>query len=122
MSTNQMETILQAVDHASRASDRWAFFAALVILGIFAVLVMKRLVNQNATLIQTMNEDRKLYDSRVQEERKNSELALKTIIADQHAQVKLVTEAQVKNTIALDLNTAALNNVSGVVGIIKGRQ
>lgn len=108
MNTNDMETILKAVDHAAHASDRWAFFAALFVLALVTALAVKWLVNRIEVLMAGMAKDRETYEA-----------SLKAIITDQHSQMKLATESQVKNTIALDLNTAALNQVSGLVGAIK---
>lgn len=108
MNTNEMETILRAVDHASGASDRWAFFVALAVLGSVTAIAVKWLVSRIELQMAAMAKDREAYEA-----------SLKSIIADQHAQMKLSTESQVRNTVALDLNTAALNHVTRVVNANK---
>jgi hypothetical protein len=99
--TNEMD-ILRAVETASHASDRWLFIATLALLGAFATAVMRKLGNQNAELIVQLKSDRTAYET-----------SLKSIISEQHGQLKNAIESQCANTTALELNTAALNTFSG---------
>ncbi len=52
---------LRGVDHASRMDDRWLFIASLVILGIFAIWVMRYFVKEHARLLEDHKKARHCY-------------------------------------------------------------
>lgn len=45
------ETALPFIDHAARASDRWLFLSALVILGLFGAICIRWLVSTFVGLV-----------------------------------------------------------------------
>ena len=89
--TNMNATeFLRGVDHASRMDDRWLFIASLVILGIFAIWVMRYFVKQHERLLEDHKQARDGYQQ-----------SLRGFVAEQSA-------ANAKLIVCLDNNTKVL--------------
>jgi hypothetical protein len=89
-----MNDIAKAVDHASIQSDRWLFIAALVILGLGTVLVIRYLVQT----IERMMADHASA-------RESNQGLMRQIVSDQHATNEKLAVVLDRNTTALDENT-----------------
>jgi len=51
--TNMNATeFLPAVDHAAAMNDRWLFIASLVLLGVFAMWVMRYFIKEHTRLLE----------------------------------------------------------------------
>ena len=74
----------QLIDHASMQSDRWLFIGSLLVLGFFAMCVMKYFVRQHERLIEDHAKARETYQSSLQlmvEETHKSNRELASIIS-----------------------------------------
>ena len=60
--TNMNPTdVIKTVDHAAAMNDRWLFIASLVLLGIFAIWVMRYFVKEHARLLEDHKKARHCY-------------------------------------------------------------
>ncbi len=57
---NPME-LIRNVDHAAAMNDRWLFIASLVLLGVFAVWLMRYFVKQHERLLDDHQKARECY-------------------------------------------------------------
>lgn len=99
------KAIIDGVDKASMAGDRWLFIAALVILLGFAGIVIKWLVGTIEAKDKAHSDERKLMDSEMKAERLESRAQRKEDQAIYVAEFKSITielhalaDAQEKNT------------------------
>lgn len=65
--TNIMNDIINAANHAALQSDRWLFMAALIVLGVFGLLVLRHFINQNERLINEHARSRDTYQTTLRE-------------------------------------------------------
>ena len=93
MNMNATEWI-NGVDHAAAMNDRWLFVASLVVLGVFAVFVMRFFVKQHERLIEDHRQARDGYQE-----------SLRRVVAEQSA-------ANAKLVLCLDTNTKILEQCS----------
>ena len=94
MSTNEMQSIVQAADHVARQGDRWLFIATLIIFGVFALSVGRYFLKQHSNLISDHNQARQMYQE-----------SLRIMVNEQHEITKQLA-------VVMDRNTAALNENS----------
>ncbi len=60
--TNMTPTeLIKGVDHAAAMNDRWLFIASLVLLGVFAIWVMKYFVKEHQRLLEDHKKARHCY-------------------------------------------------------------
>ena len=60
--TNMSATeLMRGVDHAAAMNDRWLFIASLVLLGIFAIWVMRYFVKEHQGLLEDHKKARHCY-------------------------------------------------------------
>jgi hypothetical protein len=72
---------VEAVDHAAAQSDRWCFLAALVVLGMLGVWVVRYFAKQHEQLLAEHRASRECYQE-----------SLRGVVAEQAAaNVKLVS-------------------------------
>jgi cobalamin biosynthesis protein CbiD len=97
--------VIEGVDKASMAGDRWLFIAALVLLLGFAGLVIKWLVGTIEVKDKAHSEERKIMDAEIKQERTESRAQRKEdqaiFIAEFRTisnDLKMLTKAQEKNT------------------------
>ena len=89
--TNMSATdVINGVDHAAAMNDRWLFVASLVVLGVFAIFVMRFFVRQHERLIEDHQRARDGYQE-----------SLRGVVAEQSA-------ANAKLIICLEQNTKVL--------------
>jgi hypothetical protein len=62
-----MNDLVSVTNHAAGQSDRWLFIATLLVLGVFAVGVMRYFVRQHERLIADHREARDAYQSSLSE-------------------------------------------------------
>jgi len=86
--------IIRAAAEASALGDRGLFIAALILLGVFAIVVMKYFVRQYERLTE---EHAKARDSYQQ--------SLKEIVAESHKISRELAIVLTQNSVALDANT-----------------
>jgi hypothetical protein len=86
---NAME-LMRSVDHAAAMNDRWLFIASLVLLGIFAIWVMRYFVKEHERLVEDHKRARECYQE-----------SLRGVVAEQSA-------ANAKLIVCLDNNTKVL--------------
>ncbi len=70
MNTNQpitMTDIISVANHAAVQSDRWLFLVALIVLGVFGLLVLRHFINQNERLINEHARSRDTYQQTLKE-------------------------------------------------------
>ena len=82
--------VMKAVDHAGGMNDRWLFIASLVLLGIFAIWVMRYFVKEHERLVEDHKRARECYQE-----------SLRGVVAEQSA-------ANAKLAVCLDNNTKVL--------------
>ncbi len=58
--TNATE-LIRGVDHAAAMDDRWLFIASLVLLGVFAIWVMRYFVKEHERLLEDHRKARHCY-------------------------------------------------------------
>jgi hypothetical protein len=97
-----METI---ITHASQQSDRYLFVGALVVLGFFAMAVMRYFVAQHERLI----EDHKLA-------RETYQTSLSSIVSEQSTTAVKLAEVIARNTSALEECTTELRAMASYRG------
>ncbi len=90
--------LIKGVDHAARMDDRWLFIASLVLLGIFAIWVMRYFVKQHERLLEDHKRARDCYQE-----------SLRGIVAEQSA-------AHAKLSVCLDNNTKVLEECRDELG------
>jgi ABC-type nickel/cobalt efflux system permease component RcnA len=62
--TNMNATdLMKGVDYAAAMNDRWLFIASLVLLGIFAIWVMRYFVKQHERLLEDHKQARDCYQA-----------------------------------------------------------
>lgn len=89
--TNMSATdLIKGVDHAAAMGDRWLFIASLVLLGIFAIWVMRYFVKQHERLLEDHKKARECYQE-----------SLKGVVAEQSA-------THAKLVVCLENNTKVL--------------
>ena len=89
--TNMNATdLMNTVDRAAAMNDRWLFVASLVVLGVFAVFVMRFFLRQHERLIEDHKQARESYQA-----------SLRGVVAEQSA-------ANAKLIVCLDNNTKIL--------------
>ncbi len=60
--TNMNATeLIRGVDHAAAMDDRWLFIASLVLLGVFAIWVMRYFVKEHERLLEDHRKARHCY-------------------------------------------------------------
>lgn len=99
MTTNQMETLLPLIDQVTTKSDRWLFIGSLIVLGIFALMVMKYFVKQHERLIDDNGRARESYQS-----------AMRAMVDDNHKTARDLAVVIARNSEALDHCTTELKN------------
>ncbi len=52
---------MKGVDHAAAMNDRWLFIASLVLLGVFAIWVMRYFVKEHQRLLEDHKKARHCY-------------------------------------------------------------
>ncbi len=73
--TNMNPTeLIKSVDHAAAMNDRWLFIASLVLLGIFAMWVMRYFVKEHERLLEDHKRARDCYQE-----------SLRGVVAEQSA-------------------------------------
>lgn len=82
--------LVRGVDHAAAMNDRWLFIASLVLLGGFAIWVMRYFVKQHERLLQDHKEARECYQE-----------SLRGVVAEQSA-------TNAKLIVCLENNTKVL--------------
>ena len=93
--TNMNATdVMNTVDRAAAMNDRWLFVASLVVLGVFAVFVMRFFVRQHERLIEDHKQARDGYQE-----------SLRGVVAEQSA-------TNAKLIICLNNNTKVLEECS----------
>ena len=93
--TNMNATdLINTVDRAAAMNDHWLFVASLVVLGVFAVFVMRFFVRQHERLIEDHKQARDDYQE-----------SLRGVVAEQSA-------ANAKLIICLNNNTKVLEECS----------
>lgn len=93
-----MNELTSLADHASRQSDRWAFFAALIVLGVFIFFGFKYFLKMNEKLMTDHKESRDSHE--------------KSITAHAQALREIVSESNEKGkelAVVLDRATKALD-------------
>jgi hypothetical protein len=97
--TNMNPTeLIKGVDHAAAMNDRWLFIASLVLLGIFAIWVMRYFVGEHRRLLEDHRKARHCYQE-----------SLRGIVEEQSAtNAKLVA--------CLDNNTKVLEQCRDELG------
>src|SRR5512145_2102653 len=102
--TNMNPTeLIKGVDHAAAMNDRWLFIASLVLLGIFAIWVMRYFVREHERLLEDHKKARHCYQE-----------SLRGIVKEQSAtNAKLVA--------CLDNNTKVLGQCRDVLGSSRGK-
>jgi hypothetical protein len=80
-----MNTALEVAQKLSERNDRFAFFAALIVLILSGVWVVRYLVTQNQTLVDKLNAAHLTFSNE-----------LKTIVKENHSVMTANTEATVK--------------------------
>lgn len=89
--TNMNATeLIKGVDHAAAMNDRWLFIASLVLLGGFALSVMRYFVKQHERLLSDHKESRECYQE-----------SLRGVVAEQSA-------TNAKLIVCLENNTKVL--------------
>jgi len=89
--TNMNPTeLIKSVDHAAAMNDRWLFIASLVLLGIFAIWVMRYFVKQHERMLEDHKQSRECYQE-----------SLRGVVAEQSA-------TNAKLVVCLDSNTKVL--------------
>jgi hypothetical protein len=82
--------LIKGVDHAAAMNDRWLFIASLVLLGGFALWVMRYFVKQHEQLLSDHKESRECYQE-----------SLRGVVAEQSA-------TNAKLIVCLENNTKVL--------------
>ena len=82
--------LIRGVDHAAAMNDRWLFIASLVLLGGFAIWVMRYFVKQHEQLLSDHRESRECYQE-----------SLRGVVAEQSA-------TNAKLIVCLENNTKVL--------------
>jgi hypothetical protein len=82
--------VLNGVDRAAAMNDRWLFIASLVLLGIFAIWVMRFFVKQHERLLDDHRKARECYQE-----------SLRGVVAEQSA-------TNAKLVVCLENNTKVL--------------
>jgi hypothetical protein len=82
--------LIRGVDHAAAMNDRWLFVASLVLLGGFAIWVMRYFVKQHEQLLSDHKESRECYQE-----------SLRGVVAEQSA-------TNAKLIVCLENNTKVL--------------
>jgi ABC-type nickel/cobalt efflux system permease component RcnA len=82
--------LIRGVDHAAAMNDRWLFIASLVLLGGFALWVMRYFVKQHEQLLSDHKESRECYQE-----------SLRGVVAEQSA-------TNAKLIVCLENNTKVL--------------
>jgi predicted PurR-regulated permease PerM len=80
-----MQTALDVAQKLAERNDRFAFFAALIVLIISGVWVVRYLVTQNQTLVQQLTASHTAFQGE-----------LKVIVKENHSVMTANTEATVK--------------------------
>lgn len=94
-----MTDITNLIDHAAAANDRWLFLITLVILGIFAIYVMKYFMSQYEALIADHKEARKTYQE-----------SLIHIVGEQTTSMTNMADVLAKNGEIIRQNSEALRD------------
>jgi hypothetical protein len=89
--------LINGVDHAAAMNDRWLFIASLVLLGIFAIWVMRYFVRQHEKLLEDHKQARECYQE-----------SLRGLVAEQSA-------THAKLVVCLDNNTKVLEECRDVL-------
>jgi ABC-type nickel/cobalt efflux system permease component RcnA len=82
--------LVKGVDHAAAMNDRWLFIASLVLIGVFAMWVMRYFVKQHERLLEDHKKARECYQE-----------SLRGVVAEQSA-------TNAKLVVCLDNNTKVL--------------
>ena len=100
--TNMNATdLMNTVDRAAAMDDRWLFVASLVVLGVFAVFVMRFFLRQHERLIEDHKEARDSYQD-----------SLRVVVAEQSA-------ANAKLIVCLDNNTKVLEECRDELRLVR---
>ena len=101
-----MSDISQFADHAAAASDRWLFLFTLIILGVFAIYVMKYFMSQYEALIADHKEARKTYQD-----------SLIHIVSQQTDSMTSMSEVLAKNSEIIRQNSEALRDYTDAMKV-----
>ena len=93
--------LIRGVDHAANMDDRWMFVASLVLLGVFAVFVIRYFVRQHERLIEDHKEARDSYQE-----------SLRVVVAEQSA-------ANAKLIVCLENNTKVLEECRDELRLVR---
>jgi len=97
--TNMNPTeFIKGVDHVAAMNDRWLFIASLVLLGIFAIWVMRYFVKQHERLLEDHKQARECYQE-----------SLRGVVAEQGA-------TNAKLVVCLENNTKVLEQCRDELG------
>ncbi len=97
--TNMNATdLMKGVDHAAAMNDRWLFIASLVLLGIFAIWVMRYFVKEHQRLLEDHKRARHCYQE-----------SLRGMVAEQ-------SSTNAKLVVCLDNNTKILEQCRDELG------
>ncbi len=97
--TNMNPTeLISGVDHAAAMNDRWLFIASLVLLGIFAMWVMRYFVKEHSRLLEDHRKARHCYQE-----------SLRGVVAEQSA-------TNAKLVVCLENNTKILEQCRDELG------
>lgn len=96
-----MHDLVKLADHASAATDRWLFIGTLIVLGAFAMLVMRYFVNQHERLIEDHKVARDTYQS-----------SLRDMVDETHKTNRDLA-------VVISKNTEALNNCAGEMALCR---
>ena len=97
--TNMIPTeLINGVDHAAAMNDRWLFIASLVLLGVFAIWVMRYFVGEHRRLLEDHRTARHCYQE-----------SLRGIVTEQSA-------TNAKLMVCLENNTKVLEQCRDELG------
>ena len=101
--TNMNPTeLIKSVDHAAAMNDRWLFIASLVLLGIFAIWVMRFFVKEHGRMLEDHKRARECYQE-----------SLRGVVAEQSATNAKLVVCLDNNTKVLQQCRAALRGTGG---------
>jgi ABC-type nickel/cobalt efflux system permease component RcnA len=90
--------LIKSVDHAAAMNDRWLFIASLVLLGVFAIWVMRYFVKEHQRLLEDHKKARHCYQE-----------SLAGMVAEQSA-------TNAKRVVCLEHNTKVLEQCRDELG------
>ncbi len=95
------QEILQAIDHAEKASDRWLFLGTLALSIIAGVFIVKYFMNELEKVRAEMKDINMFHDKEMKEFRGNLERGNATMVA-----------ALTRSTEVIEHNTQALTDLT----------